>query len=119
MTESFITQRNEEVNTLKQTITLMNSEIQYLKGQFETFPQIVNTIVEHSSKSMISEVNHIVDEKIEDINVEIKELDESLKQLTLEDSPDSKYTDVTKDQIIENINKIANVVYSLAPQSFK
>ena len=119
MTESFITQRNEEVNTLKQTITLMNSEIQYLNGQFETFPQIVNTIVEHSSKSMISEVNHIVDEKIEDINVEIKELDESLKQLTLEDSPDSKYTDVTKDQIIENINKIANVVYSLAPQSFK
>ena len=119
MTDSFITQRNEEVNILKQTIASMNSEIQYLKGQFATFPQIVNAIVEDSSKSMISEVNHIVDEKIEDINVEIKELDESLKQLTLEDNPDSKYADVTKDQIIENIDKIANVVYSLAPQAFK
>ena len=119
MTDSFITQRNEEVNILKQTIASMNSEIQYLKGQFTTFPQIVNAIVEDSSKSMISEVNHIVDEKIEDINVEIKELDESLKQLTLEDNPDSKYADVTKDQIIENIDKIANVVYSLAPQAFK
>ena len=97
----------------------MNSEIQYLKGQYKAFRQIVNAIVENSSKSMISKVNHIVDKKIEDINVEIKELDESLKQLTLEDNPDSKYADVTKDQIIENINKIANVIYSLAPQSFK
>ena len=119
MTETFITQRNEEVTTLKQTILTMNNEIQYLKGQIETFPQIVTAIVENSNKSTLSELNEIVDEKIEDINVEIKDLNDELKKLTLEDSEESKYPEVTKDEIIENINKIANVVYSLSPQSFK
>ena len=118
MTNTFITQRNEEVNALKETILSMSNEILYLKGQIETFPQIVTAIVENSSKSTLSEVNEILDQKIEDINVEIKEFDDQLKKLTLEDSEESKYTEVTKDVLVNSFNKLSEVVYTIAPQTY-